>query len=98
MLRTLPAPYWSTFSVLVLFTDGDEIWKPFDFELSNTVHFERFVAAHPELEPLLNPASEYEKFRKAYIVLHPVDPAVYSYGRNYSVTFYHGDAAVFSSP
>ena len=72
----------STFSVLVLFTDGDEVWKPFDSELSNTVHFERFVAAHPDLEPLLNPAAEFEKFRKAHIILNPVDPAIYSYGRD----------------
>ena len=46
----------STISFLVLFTGGDEIWKPFDSEMSNTVHFERFVAAHPDLEPLLHPA------------------------------------------
>ena len=41
-----------TISLLVLFTDGDKIWKLFDSEMSNNIHFERFVAAHPDLKPL----------------------------------------------
>ena len=50
--------------------------------MSNTVHFERFVAAHPDLKPLLHPAADFEKHRKAYIVLNSVDPAVYALGRH----------------
>ena len=41
----------------------------------------REIAAHPELEPLLHLAADYEKVRKAYLAAYPLEQTVYEKGR-----------------
>jgi hypothetical protein len=66
---------------LVRFSDGDLIWKPFDGELSNTAHFERYVGHHPELEPLLHRAQDFDKVKNAYLSANPLTKPPYPRGR-----------------
>ena len=54
-----------TVEFLVEFTDGTLVWKPYDADIAQTVQFENFCKAHPELETLLHSASRSAAFRAA---------------------------------
>lgn len=75
----------STMWFQVRFADGDLIWKPFDAELANTVHFESYVAKHPDLTPLLHRAQDYDKLRQTYLAANPLVKAQYPRGRTFYV-------------
>jgi len=62
----------TTMKFLVRFIDGDEIWKDFDTDLSETIQFEQFCNARPELSILLVTARD-AKARLSLIRRQPID-------------------------
>jgi len=57
---------------LVRFIDGDEIWKNFDSDLSETIQFEQFCSSRPELSILLVSARD-AKARLSLLKRQPID-------------------------
>jgi len=54
-----------TVEFYVEFSDGTSLWKPYDADLAQTVQFEDFCRAHPELDTLLHSARRSAAFRVA---------------------------------
>lgn len=51
----------TTMSFLVLFKDGDKVWKDYDRDLTDTVQFQTFCEERDQLKPLLHTVKVWEQ-------------------------------------